>query len=218
MKHHDSTGCSKKRIRKIKRKIRHLSWFPSYQSFSELGIKGRRNDTLRYVHIDFSLCRDKLVVDYGCNLGQTSFLAAKYGARRVIGFDCQVDAIDIAREIQEVMGIKNVEFHTVDFNEVDFSEKVRNLFNGEFPDISFFLSVYRTKELRDRDGLFKFILENTGEAVFFEGHSDRSIDTIDYYRKLFKRFNVNAEFLGYSQGDTRPLFIVWCGGIKGTKR
>jgi SAM-dependent methyltransferase len=214
---HSSHRNNKKRIRRLKRRIRRLSWFPSYQTFSELGIKGRRNDTLRYVHLDFSRCRDKLVVDYGCNLGQTSFLAARSGARRVIGFDCQADAIDVAREIQDVLGIKNVEFYKVDFNEINFGDKIHEIFNGEIPDISFFLSVYRTKELRDRDGLFKFILDNTREAVFFEGHSDRSIDTIDYYRKLFERFKVNADFLGYSQGDTRPLFIVWCGGLKGTR-
>lgn len=215
---HGLIGNNKKRIRRLKRKIRRLSWFPSYQSFSELGIKGRRNDTLRYTHLDFSRCRGRLVVDYGCNIGQTSFLAAKSGARRVVGLDCQAEAISIAREIKEVLGIENVEFYAVDFNETDFREKVQKILYGETPDVSFFLSVYRTKELKDRDGLFKFILENTREAIFFEGHSDRSIDTVDYYKKLFERFNVDAEFLGYAQGDTRPLFIVWCGRIKGPVR
>lgn len=211
----DNPNINKKKLRRLKRKIRRLKWFPSYQSFSELGIRGRRNDTLRYSHIDFSLCMGKVVADYGCNLGQTSFLAAKSGARKVIGMDCQADTIETAREIRKILGFENVEFHIVDFNEAGYSERIREIFSSDVPDVSFFLSVYRTKELKDRDGLFQFILDNTRDAVFLEGHSDRSIDTLDYYGKLFEKFQVDAEFLGFNQGDTRPLFVVWRGGKKG---
>ncbi|RKX96375.1 MAG: hypothetical protein DRP84_01355 [Spirochaetes bacterium] len=70
----------RKRIRKIKRKTQHLQWFPSYQAFSELGIKGRRNDNERYEYLDFSISKDKVVADYGCNIGQTTVSAAKTGA------------------------------------------------------------------------------------------------------------------------------------------
>ncbi len=198
----------KKQIRRIKRKIRRLKWFPSYQEFSEIGIKGKRNQGERYRYLDFPLCRDKIVADYGCNIGQTSVKAAMAGARRVIGMDCQEDTIDAANTIKGILDVGNLDFYVIDFNSDRFEEDAGKIFNGDIPDISFFLSVYRTKELRDRDGLFRFIIENTRETVFFEGHSDRKIDTRDYYEDVLGRFGVEYRFLGYSQHDTRPFFTV----------
>jgi len=199
---------TKKGIRRIKRKIRRLKWFPNYQSFTELGIKGRRNDSIRYKYLDLSLCRNKIVVDYGCNLGQASIKAAKAGAKHVIGLDSQEDTITVALKIKEILNVKNVDFYTVDFNQDGYEKRIKTIFNNKKPAISFFLSVYRTKELKDRDGLFQFIIDNTEEIIYFEGHSDRSIDTVEYYMDLFKRFGLNSEFLGYSQKDTRPFFII----------
>jgi len=95
----------KKQVRKIRRSVRHLKWFPAYQEFSEIGIKGRRKEQDRYRYLDFTLCRDKIVADYGCNLGQTSVKAARAGARRVIGMDCQEDTLEVAKSIREVLEI-----------------------------------------------------------------------------------------------------------------
>ncbi len=198
----------KQRLRQLRRKIRRLKWFPAYQNFSELGIKGRRNDEQRYRYLDFSHCKDKIVVDYGCNLGQASVKATQAGARKVIGIDSQADTIQSALEIRDLLGISTINYHVVDFNEKDFNKKIKQLFQDEIPEISFFLSVYRTKELKDRDGLFRFIIQNTKEIIFFEGHSERSIDTFEYYTDLFLKFNLNADFLGYSQKDTRPFFLI----------
>jgi len=198
----------KKRIRKVKRKIRRIKWFSSYQSFSELGIKGRRNDNKRYEYLDFSICKDKIVADYGCNIGQTSIKAAKSDAKRVISFDSQRDSIDVANEIKDIFNLKNIEFYVVDFNSKDYQSKILEIFKDNKPDISFFLSVYRTKELKDRDVLFRFILDNTKETVFFEGHSVKTIDTVEYYMDLFRKFGVEGKFLGYSQNETRPFFII----------
>ncbi len=198
----------RRKIRQLKKKIRRLSWFPSYQSFTELGIKGRRNDSVRYKYIDFSVFTDKIVADYGCNIGQTVVKVAKAGAKKVFGFDSQEDSLEVAKEIKEILQLSNLDFYRIDFNEPDFDQKILNVFGNYKPDISFFLSVYRTKELKNRDRLFKFIIDNTKSIIFFEGHSVKSIDTVDYYMDLFKRFSVNAEFLGYSQGETRPFFKI----------
>jgi len=197
-----------KKLRQLKRKIKKIKWFPSYQSFSELNIRGRRNDRERYKFLDFSICRNKIVADYGCNIGQTIVKAAKAGAYRAIGFDSQIDSIEVAKEIKEILNLNNVDFYVVDFNDMDYEKQIKNAFRGKIPDISFFLSVYRTKELRDRDALFQFILDNTKEIVFFEGHSVKEIDTVDFYMNLFNRFNIRGEFLGFSQGDTRPFFKI----------
>ncbi len=195
-------------LKQLKRKIKKLDWFPKYQSFSEIGIKGLRNDSDRYTHLGFSICKDKVIADYGCNLGQTVFMAVKHGAQRAYGFDRQRDTIESARELQSILGYRNVEFHVIDFNDQEFNSKINRIFNDHIPDISFFLSVYRTKELTQRDDLLRFILNNTKEIVFFEGHSDRKIDTIEYYENVFKGFDVSTRFLGYSQIDTRPLFMI----------
>jgi SAM-dependent methyltransferase len=199
---------AKKRLRAVKRKIKKISWFNSYQSFSELGIKGRRNDDRRYRYLDFSICSERVICDYGCNLGQSSIKAAKAGAKRVIGIDSQADTIESAVEIKDILGLENVEYHIVDFNDRDYESTIKKIFAGVKPDISFFLSVYRTKELKNRDGLFKFIIDNTKDIIFFEGHSKRSVDTVDFYNSLFSKFDLKAEFLGYSQRETRPLFII----------
>jgi SAM-dependent methyltransferase len=200
--------ANSRELRRLRREIRRLKWFPAYQDFPELGIKGRRNDAGRYGFLDFSLCAGKVVADYGCNLGQAAVKAAKAGAASVIGMDSQKDTIAAARKIKDLISLKNLEYHVVDFNEPAYDDTIRGIFGGQTPHISFFLSVYRTKELRDRDGLLRFIAENTRELIFFEGHSDRRIDTIEYYEGVFAKFGFNAEFLGYGQGDTRPLFVI----------
>ena len=199
---------AKKKLRTVKRKIRKISWFPSYQSFSELGIKGRRNDDSRYRYLDFSLCKNKIICDYGCNLGQSSIKAAKEGATKVIGLDSQADTIESAAEIKEILGVENIEYYVVDFNEAEYESTIKNIFAGVKPDISFFLSVYRTKELKNRDGLFKFIIDNTKDIIFFEGHSKKGVDTVEYYNELFLKFNLKTDFLGFNQNGTRPFFKI----------
>lgn len=198
----------KKRLKRLKRKIKRIKWFPSYQSIDELGIRGRRNEYKRYSFLDFTLCKGKIVADYGCNLGQACIKAAKAGAKRVIGIDSQKDTIEAANDIKDILGLENVNYCIIDFNEEDFRKQIMDIFQNSTPDISFFLSVYRTKELNDRDGLFQFIIDNTKEIIFFEGHSKRSVDTVEYYTDIFYNFHLNAQFLGYSQNDTRPFFLI----------
>ncbi len=197
-----------RKLRKVKRRIRRLKWFPSYQSFSELGIKGRRNEEQRYRYLDFSLCKGKIVADYGCNLGQASIKASQAGAIKVIGLDSQKDTIESALEIRDLMEISAIDYYVIDFNDKDFDKKIKQLFQDGTPDISFFLSLYRTRELKGRDSLFQFVIDNTKEKIFFEGHSKRSIDTVEYYSDIFSKFNLNANFLGYNQKDTRPFFLI----------
>ncbi|MCK5568071.1 MAG: hypothetical protein KAJ15_00030 [Spirochaetes bacterium] len=197
-----------RKLRKVKRRIRRLKWFPSYQSFSELGIKGRRNEEQRYRYLDFSLCKGKIVADYGCNLGQASIKASQAGAIKVIGLDSQKDTIESALEIRDLMEISAIDYYVIDFNDKDFDKKIKRLFQDGTPDIAFFLSLYRTRELKGRDSLFQFVIDNTKEKIFFEGHSKRSIDTVEYYSDIFSKFNLNANFLGYNQKDTRPFFLI----------
>ena len=197
-----------KRIKKLRRKIKRLAWFPSYQSFSEIGLRGKRDDSERYRYLDFSKCRGKIVVDFGCNVGQTCVKAQKAGAKRVIGLDCQKDTITLAKEIAELLDFQ-IEYYVIDFNDPDFKEKVNAIIDNKKIDISFFLSIYRTKELNDREGLFNYIIDITDEVIFFEGHADPGLDTEDYYVEVFKRFPVEYRFFGYTQNNSRPFFEVY---------
>ncbi len=47
---------------------------------------------------------------------------------------------------------------------------------------------------------------------FFEGHSVREIDTVDYCISIFNRFGVNSEFLWCSQSDTKLFFYKYIRG------
>lgn len=208
IKRNENSFDSQKRIKRLRRKVKKLSWFPAYQSFSEIGLKGKRDDLERYRFLDFPRCKDKVVVDFGCNLGQTCIKAYKAGAKRVIGLDCQKDTIKLAREIAGVLNL-NVEYYTVNFNDPDFKEKINEIISNERVNISFFLSIYRTKELKDRDGLFNYIIDITNDVVFFEGHADPGIDTEDYYIEVFKKFPVEYRFLGYTMNNSRPFFEVY---------
>ena len=196
-----------KKVKRLRRKIRRLSWFPSYQTFTEIGIRGKRDDLSRYRYVDFSVCRGKVIVDFGCNLGQTCVKAHAAGAKRIIGVDGQKDTIGMAREIAALLEA-DIEYYAVDFNGADYRKRIIEILGNDKIDSAFFLSVYRTKELKDRDGLLGFIIDMTGERLFFEGHADPGIDTDAYYTEVFRRFPVEFSFQGYTQEQSRPFYIV----------
>jgi len=95
----------------------------------------------------------------------------------------------------------------VDFNDPQFERKIDQMIPVPC-DYAFFFSVYRTKELTQRDKLFRYILQKTTKGVFFEGHAHPKIDTIEYYEWLFDSLNVPSTFLGYSEQQIRPLFYI----------
>jgi len=190
----------------IRSQLESLSWFDNYQTIDVIGIQGRRS-LRRFELIDFSLFRDATVIDFGCNIGQTAINAAVAGASRVLGLDGMDDTIRSAKDIQSMVGLPNLEYHLIDFNEHDFNRRIDNLIPQK-ADYTFFLSLYRTKELTQRERLFEYILTKTAKTCFFEGHADPKIDTLDYYRDLFNRFGVAGEFLGYGEPNLRPLYRI----------
>jgi len=183
-----------------------LIWFPGYQKVPEAGISGWR-DTTRYRYIDMSGVRDKIVIDFGCNIGQTCIKMAIAGAEHVYGLDCQADTLEVANRIISELGLSNISYHEVNFNDADFEQQIDGIVETE-ADVSFFLSVYRTGDLVQRDKLFEYIIAKTRGEVFFEGHASPEIDTLEYYAELFGRFGLNYEFKGYSEGSTRPFYIL----------
>lgn len=63
------------------------------------------------------------IVDLGCNLGSYSLLAARMGARRVLGVDIDEAVIRGCRMLAEDFGLSNMEFKTADFLKEDLKER-----------------------------------------------------------------------------------------------
>lgn len=193
----------------IQRKINALSWFPAYQELRLLGIQGQRK-LHRFELMDRYMLRGQAVFDFGCNLGQSSHEAVLSGAKLVLGFEGQEDTYILANHIRKIVGFDNLSFHRVDFNSQDFEAQI-DAAHPEQADYSFFFSVYRTKELKDRDRLFRYILDKTKKGIFFEGHAHPKIDSLEYYDWLFESFGLKSRFLGHSEGNLRPLFFIPLG-------
>lgn len=162
-------------------------WFDDYQDIVELCIPGRRKAKMRFPGIlDFSCCKNKTLVDFGCNTGHTLFEAYYNGASRCIGFEYTQGNVDIINKLAQRLNIP-VEAHCMDFNDPDFEAKALKVIPRW--DYSLFLSVYRTKELKDRNRLLQFIWDNARRGMFFEGHSEPSIDTKQYYDNVLKQLD-----------------------------
>lgn len=192
--------------KQLQKKVKSLSWFPKYHTIDTVNLQGSRSMS-RLQLIDFNSFRDCSVIDFGCSLGQMSISAAESGASKVLGVEGMPDTIEVARSIKDSIGLSNLKYLQVDFNSQDFDTQIDNVFPDE-ADYTFFFSVYRTKELTQRDRLFDYILKKTKIACYFEGHADPEIDTDEYYQNLFERFGVTGSFLGFSEDGLRPLYCL----------
>ena len=190
----------------LRRRLSSLRWFSNYQSIPLAGLQGERSLN-RFGLMDMSLLRDQVVMDFGCNTGQSSLKAVQAGAREAIGIEGMRDTWEGAIHIGQLTGFQNLRYLNVDFNAPDFDA----IINQQSPapaDYSFFFSVYRTKELVQRDRLFQYIIDKTRKGIFFEGHAHPKIDTLEYYDWLFDSFGLSHQFLGNSEGELRPLFFL----------
>lgn len=191
-------------------KLAALRWFHNYQTIPMLGLTGERT-LRRFELMDLARLRDKTVLDFGCNVGLACLKAAQAGAKRVVGIEGMADTHALACEIGELVGFQDLSYAHVDFNDEDFDAQIDAVVPGK-ADYSFFFSVYRTKELTQRDRLFRYIIGKTKEAIFFEGHAHPIIDSLEYHDWLFDSFGLKHRFLGYSEGRLRPLFLIDLSG------
>lgn len=201
--HEDEFGRlqEKETAASLEKRIAAIKWFRTYQSIPLAGLHGTRSLT-RYDLIDLPILKDSVVYDFGCNLGQACIKASQAGASKVVGFDVMDDTLSIASDIRGLIGFSNIHYFKVDFNGGTFDK----LIDLSFParsDYSFFFSVYRTKELRQRDRLFEYIIKKTTKGIFFEGHAHEHIDTPDYYDWLFTCFGLKYHFLGFGEQEVR---------------
>ena len=192
--------------RDIQDGMQQLAWFQNYHSIPFLGMAGQRS-LKRFKLMEAVPLLDSVIIDFGCNLGQASLKALQLGAREVWGIEGMQDTLAMAEKIKTIAGCHNLHYLHMDFNNPQFDR----LIDQAIPlscDYAFFFSVYRTKELTQRDRLFQYILQKTSKGVFFEGHAHPKIDTIEYYEWLFETVHVPYTFLGYSEEQIRPLFYL----------
>lgn len=203
---HHATLLPADRILRLKERIARIEWFANYQSIPLVGLQGDRS-TRRFELIDPRLLEGATVADWGCNIGQASVKAALLGATNVLGIEGMPDTFAAAEEVGKLSGLSNLRFARIDFNAPDFDRLVDAVLPDQV-DWSFFFSVYRTKELVQRDRLFQKIIDKSRKGIFFEGHADAVIDTIEYHKWLFEAYGLEWRHLGNSEGDLRPLFLL----------
>lgn len=181
------------------------TWFPRYQQIKEVGLQGQRVQEPRYTEIyDFTNLKDKVVVDFGGNLGQSAIEAYFNGAKKIYNFDYQECVVNTGRKISEILGM-GVEHNTIDFNLPTFEQDVYNVVKEW--DWTIYQAIYRTREIIDVNKSFTFIVNNTKEGMYFEGNGDAKIDTPEFYDNVFNPFKFNEiTYLGHSQ--LRPAYKI----------
>ena len=107
-------------VHQIARQIGHDKiWRPLFDGEGNLlvdGVGHEEDGLVPYVdRLDF---RGKTVVDMGCNLGTYSFLAARMGAKQVVGIDRDEELIAACKKLCELYEIDNASFIAADFTRV----------------------------------------------------------------------------------------------------
>lgn len=194
------------KIDNLKQQISRIGWFSSYQSIPLAGLQGERT-LKRFDLMPMDWLRDQTIMDFGCNLGQACIKAVQAGAKEVWGIEGFKETFNATQQIKHITGFNNLHYLNVDFNDPNF-DQIINADSPDQVDYAFFFSVYRTKELTQRERLFNYIISKVRKGIFFEGHAAPNIDTPEYHDWLFDCFELESKFLGFSEGELRPLYFL----------
>jgi hypothetical protein len=133
-------------------------------------LEGRRPDILeRMKLIDGEDLNGKTVLDLGCNIGASCFLAAHFGASRVYGVDFSPNLISAAVRLNAYFATPSV-FIVHDLNTALDSVPVC--------DTVFCFSL--VDHLSTNEGITQTILERTGRVLYFEGHANTTLKDYKY--------------------------------------
>lgn len=176
------------------------SWFVDYQQIPSKGITTGRDPAVRvrlFVPEDF---RSASVLDLGCNLGSLSFASIAFGARSVIGVDFDRDVIAKARSL---VTTESISFSVEDIDSPAFWRSIDPV------DTVLFLSIFLTRELKNKYAILANACAKAKRCLYFEGHANETqgYRVCDYVRDicLFSGFE-NVEYLGNSESPgLRPL-------------
>lgn len=172
------------------------NWFTEYHDIPELGINGKRKINDRIEHYEIEDFKNSTVIDLGCNMGQMTFQAEKWGASSVIGVEFDAAAVENANNIKEKLN-SNVNFVVDDLDSNFFWNSIPNI------DVVMFLAVIDTHELENRYGILSKACSKTNKVMYFEGHGKQPpskylkniVDYTDFSQIVFKGYTpVNRPF------------------------
>jgi hypothetical protein len=173
-----------------------------YQSIVHHGrelLSGRRRDIAdRMRMVRPGDLQEKRVVDFGCNLGMSCYLAAEGGAREALGVEGSRDIASAAVRLNAVFAAPCF------FRQHDLSVE---LALDKF-DTVFCFSIMN--HVRDKETFVRTIDRALGRVMYFEGHAGTTLGDYAYLLDEW-RFST-IELLGYTQDgihtstSSRPLW------------
>lgn len=142
---------------------------------------------------------NRVILDLGCNIGASCFLAARAGARSVLGIDKSPKIISTAIRLNTYFALP------CKFIVHDLNMPIRDI---ESADTVFCFSIWQA--IKNKSDLVKTICMYTKQTLYFEGHADTNQDD---YRYLLNKDNFSSiKLLGYMQDAvdikkfSRPFF------------
>ncbi len=198
--------------KELKNLINNNPWFARYYNFEELEIVWLRDNKQResiYEQYDFS---EKTIIDVWCNLGKNFIFLSQKNPKKLIGVDLPY-SIEVAKKIKKFYEISNTQLYSTNLNALNWFKKLETETNISTYDYSLFVSVYGTKELKNRDNILKTLINHTKDTLFFEGHH---LENHSKYSQIFLKQNVkNFYFHWYLRdkendftSNVRPFFTV----------
>ncbi len=196
----------------LKNLVNENPWFARYYDFDELSIVWLRDNKQResiYEKYNFS---KKTVLDVWCNLGKNFLFLSQKKPKKLIGVDLKY-TIDVAKKIKKFYKTQNIQFYSTDLNQDDRFNKLKKETAISDYDYSLFVSVYGTKELKNRDNILNTLIKHTKDTLFFEGHH---LENHKKYAKIFLKDKIkNFYFHWYLRdkeidftSDIRPFFTL----------
>ncbi|WP_254511232.1 methyltransferase domain-containing protein [Anatilimnocola floriformis] len=173
-----------------------------YQSIFHQGkelLEGRRKDVAeRMKMIRPADLQGKSVIDFGCNLGMSCYLAAERGAREVLGIEGSKNIATAAIRLNALFAAP------CSFRQHDLGIETTT---GKF-DTVFCFSIIN--HVQDKEAFVRTIDQALGGVMYFEGHANTTQHNYDYLLND-QRFS-QMELLGYTQDGihktsaSRPLW------------
>jgi hypothetical protein len=173
-----------------------------YQSIFHGGqclLEGRRTDVAaRIRHISEADLRGKSVLDLGCNLGMSCYLAAERGAAMLVGVEGSPNIATAAVRLNSLLAAP-CRFIQHDLN--------RELDCGKF-DTVFCFSVIN--HVQNKDAIVRTLDKAIGKVLYFEGHAQTSLADYTYFlnKSRFSRIELLAHTSDgvHATSKTRPLW------------
>lgn len=173
-----------------------------YQSIVYRGqelLEGRRKDVAERMQMILpSDLRGKRVIDFGCNLGMSCYLAAELGASYVEGVEGSRNITSAAIRLNAIFAAPCL------FQQHDLNHEL----NVDKFDTVFCFSIMN--HVKDKTAFVRTIDRALGSVLYFEGHAETS--QTDYSFLLNEQRFSQIELLGYTQDgihsttNSRPLW------------